>query len=222
MLIRSGSGIRCLLLPVDVSDAVMAIQSAAKHEQQIRQTIQEMPTFQRDLRFGGEGDQAPFGPAAHACSARAAGQDKFLQWCEWFVFRIKPMFKLGDVLCVDRVMAGNGKFAADVEQAMLDKRQLFVHRRWQRFIQKQTEHAIEFIDVAHSFYPRAGLGDARAVRQARSAVVAGTCINFRQSVSHIFKSCRAKRRVGIGSWQGMLGKPHSGYLSSMHLTRTLR
>jgi hypothetical protein len=80
---------------------------------------------------------------------------------------------------------GNGQFAPQVEQIVLNLEQLRRHRLRQAGLRQQhADRTVEFVDGATGLDAWTLLGDAAAVGQARAAVVTGARHDLRKPVAH--------------------------------------
>ena len=84
----------------------------------------------------------------------------------------------------DGAIAGNGQFAAEVEQVVLDFDQARSDVRGQRFREQYAEHRVEFVDGADGFDARRVLRHARAVAEAGGPGIAGAGHDFGEAVAH--------------------------------------
>jgi hypothetical protein len=129
-------------------------------------------------------DDAALGAPAHGAAhmrdrgrARAGRQDEFLQRQRRVVLlqqRVQPRH----VLFLDHLVAGDAQFAAQVEQVVLDRDQLFAQVGRHVFAQQQPDEGVQFIDLAQRMDAHAVLFGAAAVAQSGGAVVAGAGGDF--------------------------------------------
>ena len=108
----------------------------------------------------------------------AAGQDEILERGQVGIEAVECGFQPLDIGIVDHRHAGYTKFPAQIEQIVLRLDQRLAHWRRNFLSQHHADRAVELIDGAVSGHPRRILRHTRAIAEARSAVVAGFCINF--------------------------------------------
>ena len=108
---------------------------------------------------------------------------------------ITPLFRLAatsfalasafGVLRFDQTHTGDAQFAAEVEQIVLNTGQTFMDiRRQVGYRQYHSDGAVRLVDRTVSLDAGMVLGDARAVTEARRAVIAGLRVDLTQAVSH--------------------------------------
>ena len=71
-----------------------------------------------------------------------------------------------------------------VQLGMLYNGKKFVDFRRQRFGHHQSDEAVEFVNLAHSFYSWRGFWDARAVTEPCGTLIARPGIDFAEPFSH--------------------------------------
>lgn len=139
-----------------------------------------------------QGDHAAFGAPANRAAdvrerrgARTAGQDEFLQRRQIGVVMRQQGVQPGNLRLADQCVARNAQFAAQIEQLMLDGKQLRPQVRRQRLAQQQAQMGVQFIHIAHGLDAGMILGHTAAVAEPGAAVIACACCYFGKPMPHV-------------------------------------
>src|SRR6185312_6567988 len=182
-----------ILLPEDVRRAAGAVQRARDDEQQVGKPVQIDSTRRRHGVVRRERDQLALGASADGArdvrecrSARAAGQDEFLQHRQIGVVMLDGGLEPLDVRGADRRMTRNRQFAAEVEKIVLDVGEQRPDVRRQRFGEHDADLRVELVHGTDRVDARAVLRHARAVAKACRAGVAGARDDAGKPMTHAF------------------------------------
>ena len=120
------------------------------------------------------------------CRGRTtARKNKFLESRQVVVEAIEVRLQAIDKIRCHGTVPGDAQFAAEFEQVMLDLCQALPNGSGDRGAgQHYANGTVGLIDSAVRFDARAVFRRAAAVAKTRSAVVAGSCVNLAESVSH--------------------------------------
>ncbi len=143
------------------------------------------------------------------CRRRAtARKNEFLESRQVLVKAIEVRFQAIDKIRGNGTVPGNAQFTAEFEQVMLDFCQALPNSSGNRGAgQYYANGTVGLIDSAVRFDACAVLRRAAAVAKTRRAVVAGSCVNLAESVSHgatIGSDCDAVKKGAARAVSGCL------------------
>ena len=180
-----------LLLPVHIRHPGHLVEVPCHDEQQVGQAVQELQGNPVDGFGFSQGIHPAFGAPADSAGMvtggrrrAAAGQDEFLERRKIAVHIVEYRLQEFDTFGRDNLLSGQAQLTADIEQPVLYRCQIGPDRIRQVMYQQLPDKTVQFIDAANGLDPLMVLVDASAITQAGSAVISGTCIDFRKPVAH--------------------------------------
>ncbi len=108
---------------------------------------------------------------------------------------VQLLFQGRNVGGMDRGVAGDAQFGAQVEQLVLQMHHQRAHILGQGCGQQQAERGVGLVDGAEGRHAGVILGHALAVAKAGTAVVAGAGVDAREAMTHGAAQWRMSRRA---------------------------